>query len=260
MTALLSYTTAKLARFEDRRIGILRLLLVVSILAYVCIFQFAWKGEWAESDVVAGTSRLTIQQPTVGACDPAGQECLNAFRNKSELPYCSQSPCQFFAAPLPVGSEMNGATLAITRLQSIEQTNVCDHAEDNCPQIFVPTGKPESAENTYVADIESFTVGFDHTAWTTRTAIGEESSFDSVASRQKRGKLYVPKNDYLCTALQGHSGLDSAEPKLSAPCFLEPNTTRSNIDYFRLEVLLLAATSDSTAVCPLDQANFNNRT
>jgi hypothetical protein len=53
MNTLLSYTTAKLARFEDRRIGMLRLVLVVAILAYVCIFQFAWRGGGADTDMLA---------------------------------------------------------------------------------------------------------------------------------------------------------------------------------------------------------------
>jgi hypothetical protein len=267
----LAYTTPKLARFEDRRIGILRACLVAVILAYVGIYQFWFKGEWAESNPVAGSSRLTIQQPTAGGCDPSTAGCLNAFRNKSELPYCAQASvsvdypgsvlgCKFFAAPLPVGSELNGATLAVTRLQSAEQDNICAADADNCPKIFV-NDEDGSMNSSFVADIESFTVALDHTAWVTRASFGaEDNSYASVSSRQKRGKLFVPKNDYLCALLHGHSGLDTSQPKLSAPCFVEPNTTGKNVDFFRVDVLLLASSSTSTSLCPLDDVNFENRT
>ena len=108
-----------------------------------------------------------IQQPTVDACDPAHAGCLNAFRNKSSLPYGAEFaassadanrtpgsilPCAFFAAPLPVGAELNGATVAVTRIQSRAKTNVCGPRADNCPQIFLcPTTlrRPQDATSVH---------------------------------------------------------------------------------------------------------------
>ena len=210
---LLEYATPKLARFEDVRVGVLRAALAAAILAYVVIYQFAFHGAWTQSVPVTGTARISIQQPTVDACDPARAGCLNAFRNKSSLPYCAEFaassadanrtpgsilPCAFFAAPLPVGAELNGATVAVTRIQSRAQTNVCGPRADNCPQIFVPDDPPEAPgrdQPVYVADMESFTLGLDHTAWADGDQRGAPGpSAVAVASRQKQGKLWVPSH------------------------------------------------------------------
>lgn len=220
LEALLTYTTPKLARFEDVRIGNLRTVLVLMILTYVGVYQFAWQGAWAESRPIAGSSCLTIQQPAVDSCDLATTECINAFHNKTQIFYCAEFqpskssqrtcpsssvlPCEFYAAPLPVGSELNGATLAITRIKSTARTNQCHPDFDSCPNIFGPrTPQPAEENSAYVADMESFTVALDHTAWT--TTIKPRSIEETVAARQQHGKLYVPKNDHLCRALGGHT-------------------------------------------------------
>ena len=314
---LLEYATPKLARFEDARVGVLRAALAAVILAYVAVYQFAFHGSWAQGVPVTGTARVTIQQPTVGACDPALAGCLNAFRNKSSLPYCAEFapapadvnrtpgsilPCAFFAAPLPVGAELNGATVAVTRIKSGicahvyayqhacarahsfshsrtrarararththtytgAQTNVCDPRADNCAQIFVPSeasDAPGGDEPTYVADMESFTIGMDHTAWAAGDQQGASEPGDvAIASRQKQGKLFVPKNDELCRSMGGQVALERDEPRLSAPCYVKPNTTRSNIDLFRLDVLLLAAARQPTLQSQLDLVNFDGKT
>jgi len=278
MDAVLTYSTPKLVCFEDRRIALLRLGLVAGILAYVGVYQFAMQGAWAESRPIAGSSRLTLRQPTVNSCDPAAAGCSNTFRNKSSLPYCAEFaprgigataacagsifPCEFFAAPLPVGADLNGAALAVTKLRSVSQINVCAASADNCPHIFVAQEGALGDGSVYVADMESFTVALDHTAWTTASQLGgstTDEGYVTVAARQKHGKVYVPKNDVLCASLEGHKTLETSEPHLAAPCFILPNTTSSNMDFFRLDVLLLAAAAESTLRCPLDKINYDGK-
>jgi hypothetical protein len=99
----------------------------------------------------------------VAGCDPLSDaRGCNNFTAKSKLPYCAeyarpvdadgdgaaaaapyngtQLPCAFFQTPLPAGTPLNGAILAMTRVHTTRQVFVCDDANDNCAQVFQTVG------------------------------------------------------------------------------------------------------------------------
>ena len=58
------------------------------------------------------------------------------------------------------------------------------------------------------------------------------------------GWLYVEKNDALCTQyVNATKSQGKTDYTNAAPCYIEPNKTSANLDYFELETLLQAAGS-----------------
>ena len=136
------------------------------------------------------------------------------------------------------------------------------------PASLPPSKRPSSppflpANPRFVADIERFTVGFDHGANIPPTTADvldlggggggtDSSDAKSVLSRQAQGKLYVEANDYLCkhadafglapaTVAYDDSGGGGTPAAPGAPCWLSPILLGNGIDIFPLEVLLVEA-------------------
>ena len=90
---------------------------------------------------------------------------------------------------------------------------------------------PNATETTYyAADVERFTVLFDTAVLPTTLDIFGESS-------EMSGWLYVGENSGLCaqykTATKSQGGEQFTD---EAPCYIEPNKTSANLDFFELEV------------------------
>ena len=98
------YETVKYVQIHDTRLGLLRILLLLSIVVYVVVFEIICKNGYLESTNIVGVvNRFNIQQPTTPPnCNPYQDDnenndssnnnsaCYNAFVPLNKLPYCEQ--------------------------------------------------------------------------------------------------------------------------------------------------------------------------
>lgn len=92
-----AYDTVKYVHIKDARLGVLRLVFLVGIVAYVVVFEMLQQGGWLAASPVVGVVRLSLQQPTTpDHCDPSSSStsdggCRNNFLPLHRLPYCIQN-------------------------------------------------------------------------------------------------------------------------------------------------------------------------
>ena len=284
-----AYPTVKYVQIQDTRLVILRYSLILVIISYVGIFEMWWMGGWLDPAAVVGVVRFSLQQPTVDNCDPTLPGCNNAFAPLDTLSYCEQSytrnrnstsndtksypgsiyPCEIYEA---INAQMiNEKSLTvITRASTIQQQFVCPSDTNmTCPKTYENTS-PEY--KFYTAQSESFTVLIEHAVTASKictrhqglaTSKTPPSYACSAESSAYPGRL-LSKNDQLCqrehanqNAFQAYRG--STEAK-GAPCYINPNRTKSyNQDFFSLDVLLQAA-GVSLDDCSTGISDHNNDT
>jgi hypothetical protein len=182
---LLGYETRKIVRIRDRRLGSLYILFVVLIASYVVGFQILYSNEHFERRDVYGTARITIQQPTKGACNPNKRGCKSDFPSLTELPYCSvykgnstdvrpenRHDCIFADQHTlaPTGM-LIGEMLVPTRIDTMTEHKGCNPGPENgytCDNEY----ELDHDENViYVADIERYTILLAH-SYKRRTIAG----------------------------------------------------------------------------------------
>lgn len=254
---ILSYETAKYVSIQDSRLGLLRYCLVAAIIVYVGVFELWAFGGWLASSPVNGAVRFSLQQPTEHGCDPfdADENCRNAFKPVNALPYCEQSPAslsyQGNVYPCEIYEAINAQFVAetslvvVTRASTINQTLVCGDGPANemdCPHTYETVG---SEHKFYTAQSEAFTVLVDHAVAASKICNAHPTSYScSAASSEFRGRLYSNSAE-LCREQFGLSSAfqQNRGTKLTpdAPCYIEPNRTALQIDFFSLDVLLRAA-------------------
>lgn len=261
MSSCCAYDTAKYVRIRDQRLGVLRFFFVVSIIAYVAIVEMWALGGWLESSPVVGVIRFSLQQPTVQDCNPSDPECSDAFAPLSSLPYCRQYNRSGFNAALYQGNvypcEIYEATNAqivsekslavITRASVTNQTLVCHSDDDTCPRTY----NDLSAEyKFYIAQSEAFTVLFDHAVTASKicTSHSKKGSYACSAEASHYSGRLRSDSSALCKHehLRNNSftNFRGAEIASDAPCYVQPNRTSTNQDFFSLDVLLKAAGVD----------------
>lgn len=254
-----AYPTTKFVRIRDARLGLFKIALALSIVVYVGVYELWYEGLYLEESGVTGAVRFSLQQPTVNGCDPTDPQCANTFRSTSSLPYCNQSgveqyykgnkfPCEYYEN---IGAQVvtSGGLLVVTRQTTYEQTLVCTASLDDnntfCPHVY----DIDSSSTTYVADAERYTVLIDH-------SVIAASLNKRVArpSAHLRGRLYVKSSHSLCEEYQGYSDVFGSKRTRKAPCYVTPNETSRNLDFFSLDVLMRA-----TGVT-LDDENYDGQT
>ncbi|KAJ8599890.1 hypothetical protein CTAYLR_002801 [Chrysophaeum taylorii] len=249
-----AYPTTKFVRIRDARLGLFKIVLALGILGYVGLYELAYEGLYLEASAVTGAVRFTLQQPTVGGCDPTDAGCANAFLPTSETSYCAQSsatyagtqyPCEYYEN---IGAQvvMKSALLVVTRQTTYDEELVCVAADETtCPRVYNIT----SQETTYVADAERYTVLVDH-------SVVAASLAESVArpSSKLKGRLYVKNSHSLCREYDGYRDIVGSSKSRRAPCFVAGNETSRNLDFFSLDVLLRAADIS------LDDINYGGMT
>ncbi|GMH69316.1 hypothetical protein TrRE_jg6064, partial [Triparma retinervis] len=180
---------------------------------------------------------------------PTDSDCVNDFTPLSQLPYClgsglpypgDKETCQYYEN-VGLLTTMESSVVITTRVTETRQDLACDQESYNtsgttCPKVYVTA--PNATETTYyAADVERFTVLFDTAVLATTLDIFGESS-------EMSGWLYVGENSGLCaqyeTATKSQGGKQFTD---EAPCYIEPNKTSANLDFFELETLLQAAGS-----------------
>lgn len=256
MSFRLTYETVKYVNIKDSRLAILRTSLLLAIVVYVGLFEMWGQGGWLEVSPVVGVVRFSLQQPTLGNCDPTSDSrCENAFRPLTELPYCQQSPkrmaskssdysgnvypCEIYEATnAQIISEKSIAI--ITRASTREEKLVCGKADMVCPRTYNST----SAEHKFfTAQSEAFTILFDHSVTSSKICTAKNNYACSSESAKHQGRLYS-KNDHLCAQefAKGNAFVSfrGDQRRAQAPCYIKPNTTSEDQDFFSLDVLLKA--------------------
>jgi len=168
---LFAYETQKVVRIRDRRLGLLYYGLLFVILFYVIGFQILYRNEHFMRRDVYGTSRMTIQQPTM-RCNPNKPNCKSDFNSLEVLPYCSvytgnsnevapefRQRCTFADQHTlaPTGMLL-GDMLVPTRIDEMVESKGCEPSPANhwtCENEFTVDNEPEII---YTADIERYTI------------------------------------------------------------------------------------------------------
>jgi len=213
-------------------------------------------GGYLQSETIVGVIRFSLQQPTVDNCDPSKAQCFNAFSPLNTLPYCEQYerkisnasykgksyPCEIYEATnAQIVSEKS--ITVVTRGTITNQTLVCGVDDQTCGRTYNDTSLEHKF---YTAQSEAFTVLFDHAVTASKICSRHtpESYACSAQASQYQGRLYSV-NDELCA--QEHKQANSFahyRGKIEteqAPCYVQPNRTSQDQDFFSLEVLLMAA-------------------
>lgn len=170
LNTIFAYSTSKYVKIEDRRLGILYYFLVFLILVWIVVFQFFYGNEHYKMFDVHGITRISVQQPTKGICNPRENGCENTLPAMSDLPYCKeyngaakstvlQNECVFvdMIELHPYGAQTD-ALFVPTRIDKVMQKNECFPGKDNkysCKRFWSTS---EDHKNTYVAGIEDYTV------------------------------------------------------------------------------------------------------
>ena len=200
-----------------------------------------------------GILRFSIQEPTVGNCDPLDSGCDDDFSDLSELDYCSQYTgatdrgfkrynCTFWDN-LQSKQVTQSSVMLTTRVTETTQTNKCE-AIGQLPSNTCKNLWSNSAVDTrFIADAEKFTILLDHSVQTPTTGI-------KGSSRSMQGKLRVdrspkkddPSNEWRDRACAmsrtGATNPSSGKATKVAPCFIQPfHPNGTGLDTFTLETL-----------------------
>lgn len=261
MNSCCAYDTVKYVHIRDARLGVLRFCFVVLIIGYVAIIEMWALGGWLQSSSVVGVTRFSLQQPTVQDCNPSNPGCSNAFAPLSSLPYCSQYngsvadiasyqgsvyPCEMYEATNAQIVSEKSCTI-ITRASVTNQTLACNSNDDTCSRTY---NDVSNEYKFYTAQSEAFTILFDHAVTASKicTSHSQKGSYacsaeaSRYAGRLRSDSSALCKQEYLRN--NSFASFRGAEEANDTPCYVQPNRTGSNQDFFSLDVLLKAAGVD----------------
>ena len=113
---VLAYTTPALVRVQDRRLGLLRLFLVLCCAGYVFVWNVVIQGGWYKRETLEGRAAMTITNPSVddkgntncfcyggpssplcGNATGIYETCFEVHANFTSLPYCLDSDLPYIA-------------------------------------------------------------------------------------------------------------------------------------------------------------------
>mmetsp|Transcript_54608 Transcript_54608/g.130298 ORF Transcript_54608/g.130298 Transcript_54608/m.130298 type:complete len:506 (-) Transcript_54608:70-1587(-) len=175
------YQTPKVVKIYDRTLGITKIVLSLLIFLYIVVYQLFYRGQHFEASPVEGVYRLQWQHPVKDHCNPQEVDCLADYTPLSELPYCEQyggrnasevaHRCSYFDAfELPM--QVNDGILLPTFIRTFKQQRMCQDGDIECSlkwQFVDANGDPQQGDGdgepvaeSYVADVEDFTMLIDH--------------------------------------------------------------------------------------------------
>lgn len=210
---IFAYTTVKMVRVHDRRLGILHYFFMLLIVTYIVVYVCIVSKEYMLLENPEGTVRLGLLPPR--ACpDEADGQCDGFRRLSTELPYCTGGPvipgllmpapfnCRYedesFVVWPPV--EQRGF-FAATRITERDQQlpDTCDLAR-NDPSCFDWEPAGEVGDQVYYpAQIEWFTAFIDHTMTASRLGLSYSWPSAGLFSRgifDLDGNKLDPCDDY----------------------------------------------------------------
>lgn len=176
-----AYDSVKVVRFNDKRLGALYYCLMFLITCYIFVYQMLYSNEHFEKRDVYGTARLTIQQPTLDACNPNNADCKSDFTPLTQLPYCKEYNGTSTVVPPderykcryqdrhslnPYGM-MDATMMVPTRADIVTERKGCKPGPENgytCDNEYnIIASNTSSDRYKYVADIERYTLLISHT-------------------------------------------------------------------------------------------------
>lgn len=171
-----AYQTLKIVKIKDYRLGGVYYGFLFLIICWVLGYQILYSNDHFQKLDVVGTAQLTIQQPTVGGCNPNSPACKSDFQSLTELPYCmefqgnmtlpgkgSRRACRYADRHTlsPYGS-LEEHMLVATRMDRTSERKVCNPSAANGYTCDNEYEIVDGADVTYVADIERSTVKISH--------------------------------------------------------------------------------------------------
>uniref|UniRef100_A0A7S1U0M3 Purinergic receptor n=1 Tax=Phaeomonas parva TaxID=124430 RepID=A0A7S1U0M3_9STRA len=227
---------------------------MVATVLYVAVYQLAYQGLYLEGKEADGVLRFQLQPPTVDSCNLFDAGCEANYTPISETAYCAQTngsypgnkyDCAFYDDS-DIGIFFDSSMLVATRISEYHQTRNCSITDspNTCTQPWTlngcTTNDPDdpACQPTlyYVASAEQFTVLFDHHLSVVEFDMNEESHAMTGMIRVSSGG-----DDNLCVKYGGTTSPWGVGSTDTAPCYISPNTTDTNLDYISLDVLMRAA-------------------
>lgn len=255
----LSYQTPVFVKIQDPRLGCLAYSLSAAIFIYLVAYNILYRNSLVEADTPSGIVRLSLRQPTVGFCKSLDDDCHLIKQPFSELSYCAQNPNASAEEVLPcrhmddreAAIETGSWVHLVTYLRVYEQRRPCRSDDDTCTRLWasVPAAERRSKlpAETFVAQVERFTMMLDHSA---------SAPSVNVTGPDPGARGYIRTDDAaLCSSHPSRStrpvGFDEDPiPSAGAPCYIIPNKTSTNKDFFEISVLLALVGVDLDVACP----------
>eukprot|EP00128_Syssomonas_multiformis_P006014 Colp12_sorted_trinity150504_noHs@25248 len=178
---LFAYNTLKVVRIRDRRLGLLHYTFLIGILIYVIGITIIFNKRYLLLEQPVGSIRLSLLKPDNGTgTGPSGVGWLP--RDLQNLTYCSQTqpnsnkfknyPCQYWDESVVLYPKVEQSALhATSRLKMTKKTLSNCNENVTLPTCNYAPVPGEPAPTAFVADIESFTVMFDHSVYATRIKV-----------------------------------------------------------------------------------------
>lgn len=181
---VLAYQTPKVVKIRERKLGCMKITLMVIIIFYILIFTVFFQGKHLKVGGINGVFRLTLQHPTKNMCNPFHMACKHNFTKLQELPYCSQSDkegalvkreCQYWDMLDLVRPSDQGMFIP-TRVETFHQKRACEPSAANnweCSgylyqfvnkdgEVASGEGAAEPHSDVFMAEPERFTLLVDH--------------------------------------------------------------------------------------------------
>lgn len=249
------YDAQKTIRIRDARLGLLQYGMMFVITVYIVVWQLLRGNSYLKYRSPVVTTRMTLQQPTFGSCNPNDASCRDDFRKVSDLSYCCTGGCQYKADNSSCscpwrnftnyrcqyvdgvgGTQTYPDNIVINtfRHEYIQERNA-SCGQDGCSKLWITSG----VESRFMADIEDFTVLVAH-------ALQSEELEIKKTSREMPGWLLVNGSSELQHQLCRSTNTSMTEPIYGsrtdkAPCYIKPNNTaKDGLDFFNVRTLMMA--------------------
>ena len=193
---IFAFSTPKLVRIRDSRLGVLQLLLQLAILAYVVVWQIVKQTKYLELAAPTGSLRFSLLEPLVDPTCTTG--CANTLAAKSTLPYCASYtgpvkrenkpyPCAFIDG-YALAHTQESSMMVTTRQTRQVQTRNASCSGDTCSAMWL-----DAANRTTVFPVqpERFTMQIDHNVQAVTVGV-------SVEMRKMRGLLVIGDQRVCC--------------------------------------------------------------
>eukprot|EP00029_Vermamoeba_vermiformis_P010900 TRINITY_DN5855_c0_g1_i1.p1 TRINITY_DN5855_c0_g1~~TRINITY_DN5855_c0_g1_i1.p1 ORF type:complete len:385 (-),score=86.56 TRINITY_DN5855_c0_g1_i1:61-1215(-) len=168
------YSTVKVVKIRDARLGLLHYVFMFLILAYVAGYTIIYRQRYLLTEVPVGSVRMSLMAPKSRTPATELPFCIN-----STIPYAyTKHNCAYWDADLVVyPTAEDKAMLAATRVTMLNETFECELDDYTCHVTSHTT------DTIYIPDIERFTLMIDH------TVVAPKSGFQRNGA-QMSGKLY----------------------------------------------------------------------
>lgn len=187
---LLSYSTIKIVKIYDRRLGIIHYIFQLLILVYIVVYSLVLQQRYLRSEQPYGSVRSTLREPNA-----------TALPDSTELPYClqnqrrqvnSEGNFSNYNCIFGLGNDVTfppAPTNSIYATTRIKDTTL--KVPDNCTVTtpLKPLSKAcipvtaSTSQSYYVANIEDFTVFLEHAVY------GQINNI-AVTNNGLKGELY----------------------------------------------------------------------